>query len=123
MGISLPVEEWNPGLLILPEERALIKQLAWFPNLLEESAAALEPHRLTVFLQELAGKFHRYYHDHRILPGKKEGREPEVDPGRNDEIREEDLSLARARLALIDSIQVVLKKGLGILGISAPDKM
>lgn len=117
MNISLPVKKWYPDLLELPEERALIRQLAEFPLLLEESARAHEPHRLTGFLLELAGTFHRYYHDHRILPRKKDGTgEGSEEPG-------VDLRLAETRLALIDSIQIVLRKGLNLLGISSPEQM
>lgn len=96
----------------------MIRQLAGFPLMLQESAKALEPHRITGYLQELAGIFHRYYHDHRILPGKNEETQKA-------EARDSDhsLELAQTRLALIDSIQVVLKKGLNILGISSPDTM
>jgi len=118
LGISLPVKTWYPDLLELPEERALIRQLAGFPLMLQESAKALEPHRITGYLQELAGIFHRYYHDHRILPGKSEEAQGTETCGSS-----HGLELAQTRLALIDSIQVVLKKGLNILGISSPDTM
>jgi arginyl-tRNA synthetase len=54
-------------------------------------------------LQELAGMFHAYYNKHRVI----------VD----------DFALTRARLALCEAIRIVLRDGLGILGISAPEKM
>jgi arginyl-tRNA synthetase len=64
---------------------------------------AHEPHRITFYLQELSGLFHPYYNKHRIVI--------------------EDVELTRARLALCESTRLVLKDGLEILGISAPQKM
>ena len=150
MGISFPFPEWDLGLLTLPEEQVLLRQMAWFPNLVRESARALEPHHLTAYLLELAGNFHRYYHDHRVLPPQKkevqrsgEGQRSKVEGQSQNDRGEKDLEpekisnqderernfepgelkLTYARLALCDSIQVVIKKGLDILGIQAPEKM
>jgi len=130
MGISHPVPEWDPDLLTLPEEQTLLRQLVWFPNLIRESARALEPHHLTAYLLELAGNFHRYYHDHRVLPPKRSNEEQGArGKGQNQDEKEEnhfepeELRLSQARLALCDSVQVVIKKGLEILGIQSPEKM
>ena len=67
------------------------------------SVEALEPHRLSFFLQELAGTLHQYYYKNRILS--------------------DDLALTRSRLYLTRAMKAVLENALGILGISAPEKM
>jgi arginyl-tRNA synthetase len=89
--------------LELPEEIALMKQLSFFPELVESSARALEPHRLTFYLQELAAGLHNYYYHHRILT--------------------EDLPRSRARLALMLGVRTVIANALKLLGVSAPSRM
>lgn len=89
--------------LDLPEEQALIKQLSVYPDLLRSAAEVLEPHRLTFYLQELAGMLHRYYFEHRVVT--------------------EDLARTRARLVLMAAVQIVLKNALDILGMRAPERM
>ena len=89
--------------LDLPEETVLIKTITRFPEIIEGSAQALEPHRLTFYLHELAGIFHNYYNKHRVLSA------------------ERDITLAR--LLLVKSVRMVLRSGLSLLGVSAPDKM
>lgn len=91
------------ALLSLPEEQALIKQLAHYPDLIRSAADALEPHRITFYLQTLAGMLHRYYFNCRIIT--------------------EFETQTKARLVLITAIRIVLKNGLDILGISAPERM
>ncbi|MBI3805144.1 MAG: arginine--tRNA ligase [Nitrospirae bacterium] len=91
------------SVLDLPEEQALIKQLSIYPDLLVTAAEALEPHRLTFYLQELAGMLHRYYFEHRVVT--------------------EDLSRTRARLVLMAAVQIVLKNALDLLGVRAPERM
>ncbi len=95
----------NPdlSLLALKEEKALMKRLADFPDLLVDAADALEPHRLTFYLVELAEMFHAYYHDNRVLT--------------------EDVGLKKARLYLVEAVRQVIENGLGILGVSAPERM
>ena len=103
-GIDLPrYEEVNAGLLVVPEEMALIKALNRFPELVSGAAAALEPHRLTFFANDLAALFHSYYNKHKVIS--------------------EDPELSRARLFLMKTLQIVLKNNLKLLGVSAPDKM
>jgi arginyl-tRNA synthetase len=85
------------------EEMKIIKKLLIYPSALKGAALAHEPHRITFYLQELAGLFHPYYHRHRVIT--------------------EDNETTRARLALCAAIMVVLKHGLKILGVSAPEKM
>ena len=86
-----------------PEEQELIKALADFPQVVAGAAAALEPHRLTNYLTETARLAHLWYHKHHVLG------EPEP--------------VMNARLALARASQIVLRNALGILGISAPERM
>jgi arginyl-tRNA synthetase len=89
--------------LELPEELDLVKQVALFGEILEESVRELEPHRIVFYLLELAGAFHRYYNRFRVIS--------------------EDESLTRARLLLIQTVQKVIGRGLGLLGVEAPARM
>jgi arginyl-tRNA synthetase len=91
------------SLLDKPEETRLIKKLLLYPMTFEAAALSREPHRITFYLQELAGMFHSYYNRHRIVTGEEH--------------------LSAARLALCEAVRVVLKEGLGILGITAPERM
>ena len=93
----------NPGLLIEDEEREIIKKLAQFPEMVAGSALAAEPHRVAVFLMDLVGQFHSYYAKHRVVT--------------------DDLQLTAARLSLMSGVRTVLQNGLGLLGVSAPEKM
>ncbi len=89
--------------LIEKEEIALIKKLVQFSYILNVCLNTLDPHMLTVYLQEVAEAFHKFYDQHRVL-GK-------------------DQALTKARLGLIGAAKVVLACGLGLLGISRPEKM
>jgi len=93
----------NLSLLDKPEELSLIHILRNFPALVESCVVALEPHRITVYLQDLAKGIHRYYEKHRVVTG--------------------DLELTRARLVLMDAVRRVLNSGLRLLAVSAPEKM
>jgi len=86
-----------------PDELALIRLLAQFPEAVEQAALEREPHRVVFYLMQLAGDFHRYYNRNRILG--------------------EDRELAQARLLLAANVQKVIRVGLRLLGISAPDTM
>ncbi|MBM4175038.1 MAG: arginine--tRNA ligase [Ignavibacteria bacterium] len=96
-----PTEDFK--LLIEEEELELIKHLQLFPEVVESSASNFEPLLLITFLHDLAGFFHKFYHNHRVLGQPK--------------------NLTGARLSLCLSSQIVLQNGLKILGISAPEKM
>jgi len=85
------------------EELSLMKRLWQFPRILEVCYRNLDPYFITVYLQEIAEDLHRFYERHRVLS--------------------EDKSLTRARLVLIEAARIVLQKGLGLLGISAPQSM
>jgi arginyl-tRNA synthetase len=89
--------------LSLPEELALMKRLVEFPDLVAGAARALEPHRIAYWLHELAGLFHPYYKAHRVIQA--------------------DRDLMLARLALCTAVGDVLRSGLGLLGVSAPEAM
>ena len=84
-----------------PEELDLLKQLAAFPGVVEAAARALEPHRITGYLEGLARIAHAWYHKYRVLG------EPEE----------------AARLVLARAVRQVLANGLTLLGIHAPDRM
>jgi arginyl-tRNA synthetase len=86
-----------------PEEQAVVKLLATFPDVVADAAQSFEPHRLVFHLIELAGAFHRFYNRHRIL-----GSEP---------------ALAAVRLYLAWAVQRVLRTGLDLLGVRAPESM
>ncbi len=89
--------------LIEKEEQDLIKALVDFPAQLSSAAESLEPHRLTTYLHETARLSHLWYHKHHVL-------------GQTAEI-------TQARLALARGAQIVLRNGLTLLGITAPERM
>jgi len=91
------------GELLNDEEIKIVKKLLLYPMIFKNAALAREPHRITFYLQELAGLFHPYYHRHRVIS--------------------EDTELTKARLALCEAVMIVLKHGLKILGVKAPERM
>jgi arginyl-tRNA synthetase len=93
----------DAGLLTAPEEIDILKQLSRFPAQVGGSAQAHEPHRIAIFLMELVGHFHSYYNKHRVIT--------------------DDENLSRGRLHLITGIKTVLRNGLTLLGVSAPERM
>ncbi len=102
-GVVPSAEEVNLDRLAAPEEMAIVKTLAAFPEVVEGSAASLEPHRITYYLQELAGEFHSFYNKSRVIT--------------------EDAELTAARLFLLACVARTLNNALGLLGITAPEKM
>jgi len=104
-GVPLPdPDRVQLPLLALPVEVALARRLAEYPEMLEGAIRTLEPHRITYYLHDLAGEFHSYYNDNRILI-------------------EENPDLAAARLVLAQAVGIVLTGGLSVLGVSAPEVM
>jgi len=83
--------------------RRLVLRLADFADLVEGAARAREPHRLTTYLRDVSAQFHSYYHDHRIVT--------------------EDSAKTGARLFLSEATRTVLRNGLVLLGVSAPERM
>ncbi|MFD6753199.1 arginine--tRNA ligase [Micromonospora gifhornensis] len=100
-------EEFRPELLDHDKENELLKALAEFPAVVAAAAELREPHRVARYLEDLAGAYHRFYDNCRILP-------------RGDE---EVTDLHRARLWLNDATRVVIANGLRLLGVSAPERM
>jgi arginyl-tRNA synthetase len=88
-----------------PQDTELLKKLALFPEVVESAAREREPHRITTYLHELATIVHNWYHHTRAL-GAPEGPATE-----------------HARLLLARAARIVLANALGVLGISAPDRM
>ena len=86
-----------------PEERELIKLLLDWPKLVQGAAESLEPHRVANYLLETARLVHTWYHKHHVL------NEPE--------------HIMQARLVLAKSARIVIANALGVLGISAPERM
>ncbi|MDB4915818.1 MAG: argS [Gemmatimonadetes bacterium] len=91
------------GQLALVEETELMKALLDFPAVVANAADALEPHRIATYLHDTAGRIHGWYHKAHVL------NEPE--------------EIMRARLFLARTAQLVIKNGLALLGVSAPDRM
>jgi arginyl-tRNA synthetase len=100
---SVTAENVNFDVLNEPEEQELIKALLDFPALVESAAETLEPQRVATYLLETARLAHLWYHKHHVL--------------------EQAEDVTRARLALARGAQIVLRNGLGILGITAPERM
>jgi arginyl-tRNA synthetase len=95
------------GLLAHPREGDLIRTLGEFPAVVAAAAELREPHRVARYLESLASAYHKFYDSCRVLPM---GDEPVSE-------------LHRARLALCVAARQVLANGLGLLGVSAPERM
>lgn len=93
----------NLDLLEHPYEQSLLKYIARFPEEVYYAALNYEPHKIANYLESLAAQFHKFYTECRIIGSGKD--------------------LAGARIALIIAVQIVLRNGLAILGVEAPDKM
>jgi len=91
------------GTLTAPEEVAVVKLLAQYPDVVEDAARALEPHRIVFFLIELASEFHRFYNRHRVIT--------------------DDATRTGARLYLAWATGRVIGAGLQLVGVSAPERM
>lgn len=102
-GVTLDNISYDLNNLKEPEELYLIKEILEFPEVVENACHKYEPQLLTEYLKELAAAFHQFYHNCRIM-------------GTQEEIR-------NSRLILANTAKIVLKNGLSILGVSAPEKM
>ena len=128
-GIPVPQpHEANLDLLKNANELSLIRKLSDYPSVVQGSAAALEPHRITFYLQELAGLLHTFYYKHRIMPVVVESEIVDdrfVAAGERVVKPRESVTpeLTAARLVMMRQVQQVIKNGLSLLGISAPDRM
>lgn len=95
--------EANLAKLVQPQEEQLLKTLSRYPEVLEKAALNEEPHQLTYYARDLANDFHSYYNAHKFI----------ID----------DAELRNARLNLIKATRQVFRNVLGVLGLSAPEKM
>jgi arginyl-tRNA synthetase len=103
---GLPEPVWKEAAgarLVELEEIQLIKILSRYPEVVAAAAQSLAPHRITYFLMELASQFHTYYNKHRVLS--------------------EDSILSNGRLCLVTAVQKIIRNGLALLGVSAPEQM
>jgi len=116
--LELPGEDFSPealetadlSLLTDAGELALIRKLAEYPRVIEQSARALEPHRIAYYLHELASELHQHWARGKENPALRF-------------VNHEDAILTRARLAMLRGISAVLASGLAIVGASAPEEM
>jgi arginyl-tRNA synthetase len=88
-------------------EGDMIRTLGEFPRVLRSAAELREPHRVARYLEDMAGTFHRFYETSRVLPAGDEDAQP----------------VHVARLTLVAATRQVLANGLGLLGVSAPERM
>jgi len=104
-GVSVDISAGDENLdqLVEVHEAALLKTLARYPEVVENSALNEEPHQLTHYVRELANEFHTYYNAHQFL----------VD----------DAELRDGRIKLILAVRQVLRNGLNLVGVSAPETM
>jgi len=104
------VPAFDPALdaaLVLPEERAMIRDLARFPQVVASAASQCEPHHLAFYLMDTVKGFHSYYTRYKAT----------------EKVISDDAEKTAARLYLVSRIQAVLGHGLGLLGVSAPEAM
>jgi arginyl-tRNA synthetase len=120
---GLDVPPWSEKLaarLTHPDELAILAHLGTFPRVVREAADERAPHRVLFFLQELAQAFHSYF---TRLKNEKDAILPQA-PDMTEGWQERwDREKTEARLLWIEAIRTVYAAGLGLLGISAPDRM
>jgi len=107
LGINYGLEFYSPELLTHERERELIGLLAQYPKIVASAAEMRQPHRIARYIEEVAGQYHRFYNDCRVLPLGEE--------------KPTDLNSSRASLSLATA--QVISNGLDLLGVSAPEKM
>ena len=107
LGINYGLEFYSPELLTHERERELIGLLAQYPKIVASAAEMRQPHRVARYIEEVAGQYHRFYNDCRVLP-------------LGDE-KPTDLNSSRASLSRATA--QVISNGLDLLGVSAPEKM
>ena len=107
LNIASGLENFDPAQLSHDRENELLGSLAEFPRIVASAAELREPHRIARYLEELAGVYHGFYADCRVLPM---GEEPAT-------------ALHSARINLCAATVQVLKNGLLLLGVSAPERM
>ena len=107
--LKIPVDlaAFDSSQLVHDRENELLGALAEFPRVVQSAAELRQPHRVARYLEELAGTYHGFYADCRVLPMGEENPSP----------------LHTARLLLCASTKQVIKNGLDLLGVSAPERM
>jgi len=105
--LGIAADTAHLDLLTHDKEGTLIRNIGEFPRVLTTAANLREPHRVSRYLEDLAGDYHRFYDSCRVLP------QGDEEPG----------DLHAARLALCAATRQVIANGLGILGVSAPERM
>lgn len=112
-GIDLsPRSLAGANMLLLSDEgeRALVRAMADWPRIIEAAARSREPHRIAFYLYELASAFHSHWNRGKEMPQLRF-------------IRPENMGVSRSRLALVTALATVLKSGLQVLGVDAPEEM
>jgi arginyl-tRNA synthetase len=105
--MSVDHSNFDPALLNHPTETDLLAKLGELPRLAVQAAEFREPHRIARYLEEVAGSYHRWYDNCRVIPLSDKPVE----------------SIHSTRLWLNDAAGVVLRNGLGLLGVQAPERM
>ncbi len=106
-GVRMPgPDDFDPACLALPEELDLVKKLGEFPDTVQRAAETREPHHVAYYLRELAGLWNPYVQD-----------------GTHHRVVSDDARLTAARLGLVLAVRHVLRAGLGLLGLTAPERM
>jgi arginyl-tRNA synthetase len=104
LALGEPLPGPNAKMLAAPEERAILVKLSWFPEILKSVEHELSPHPLANYLLELAGLYHPFYEKCRVVDA-------------------QSVELSRARLLLCAGVRDVIREGLDLLGVSAPEQM
>ncbi len=107
LSISVDIKDFDATQLTHDRENELLGALAEFPRVVQSAAELRQPHRIARYLEELAGTYHGFYADCRVLPMGEE----------------KPSALHTARLLLCSSTKQVIKNGLDLLGVSAPERM
>jgi arginyl-tRNA synthetase len=107
LGVVIDASTFDPSLLSVDQEGALLRALADYPRVVARAAELREPHRVARYLEDTAAAFHKFYDVAHVLP-------------KGDE---EPSDLHRARLMLVAATRQVIANGLGLLGVSAPERM
>jgi arginyl-tRNA synthetase len=107
LGVTIDESTFDPSLLVVEQEGALLRSLADYPKVVARAAELREPHRVARYLEDTASAFHKFYDVAHVLP-------------KGDE---EPTDLHRARLMLVAATRQVIANGLGLLGVTAPERM
>jgi len=107
LGVVIDASTFDPSLLAVDQEGALLRSLADYPQVVARAAELREPHRIARYLEDTASAFHKFYDVAHVLP---KGDEEVTD-------------LHRARLMLVAATRQVVANGLGLLGVTAPERM